>query len=205
MIICARKADIGKTTFCKVFHQKIIMYRLPHFLLKGSFKLQDNWYSILWFALSRNGSATFPIFTALSSKCEILSANGIAHISISLACEMWMKWEELCWPRTAQDFQQKLFCEIWECADKHIKICCIRVRCNQASHCLTHSWPTENRGLQLNSTNALVSVWTDVHRDKIHKTYSSTPPFHKSWENAVSVIWLQCSSTTTQTQNLWWK
>ena len=130
MINCARKADIGKTTFCKVFHQKIIMYRLPHFLLKGSFKLQDNWYSILWFALSWNGWATFPIFTALSGKCETLFASGIAHISIPLTCELdivfW--WNE----RSSDDqtllriFNKNFFAKYAECADKHIEISCIR-------------------------------------------------------------------------------
>ena len=29
MIICARKADIGKTTFCKVFYQKIAVNNDP--------------------------------------------------------------------------------------------------------------------------------------------------------------------------------
>ena len=149
----------------------------------------------------------FPIFTALSSKCDSEQL-----ISISLACELdiGFGWNK----RSSGDhallriFNKNYFVKSAECADKHIKTCFIRTWCNQAS--LFDSplikWALNCGGLQLNSiANALVSVWTDVHRDKIHKKYSSTPPFHESWGNAVSVIGLQCFSTTTQTQNLWWK
>ena len=137
MIICARKADIGKTTFCKVFHQRIIMYRLPHFLLKGSFKLQDNWYSILWFALSRNGWATFPIFTALSSKCETLFASGIAHISITRACELdiGFGWNE----RSSADhallkiFNKSFLWNLRNVLTSKLKYVVFELWCNQAS------------------------------------------------------------------------